>query len=121
MPVASGPIAGQYTFTPATGAYVFSTTDANKAIWITYATQQASPWYEQWQFNNPIQGAPPSFAMQFSPLYNNQSVRITVPNCAAEKYVLPTKQGDWVEYEIDSQAFAIGDSGQVFTQDMIAL
>jgi hypothetical protein len=113
--------AGTYEFTASSGTYTFGTADASKAILITYATQPTTPWYEQYQFANLPQGQPPVFGVQFAPLFNGQSVRVTMPNCVASKISLPTKQGDWVEYEVDFEAFTVGEAGMIFTQDMIAL
>jgi hypothetical protein len=120
MPVASAPAIAQYSFAPATGTYTFAAADTGKQLVITYATQPTTPYYYRWSLGNPIQSSPPTFQIQFTPFFNGQSNLITLPACNAEKFSLPTKQGDWVEYEVDAQAFSIGDNGTIFTHDLVA-
>jgi hypothetical protein len=105
--VASSPAAGQYTV--ASGVYTFASADAGKAMLLDY-TYTATSGYTMTS-GNPLMGNTPRFSASFSQTYGGNTTTISLPNCVASKYSLPTKIDDYVIEEFDFQAFATSSGG----------
>jgi hypothetical protein len=114
--VASGPTAGQYSFSA--GVYTFATADANTAILISYGGTAAGS--SSFNMGNQLSGMAPQFQLNFSGVYGGNVYLFNFPNCSSEKLMLTTKVNDWVGVEFDFEVFTGADPGSLGTVYMVS-
>ncbi len=101
--VASAPTVGQYSV--AAGVYTFSTTDAGKAVIISY--KYTIPTVGQkFTVANQLLGTTPTFKASFHTTFQGLDVNLTLNNCTASKLSFQTKLEDFVIPEFDFSCFA---------------
>jgi hypothetical protein len=101
--VASAPAAGQYS--AAAGVYTFNSTDAGKAVLISY-TYTISSSGQQFTLANPLLGATPTFQAQLYTTFQGKPVNVKLFNCVSAKLSFATKLEDFVIPELDFDIFA---------------
>lgn len=111
-PVASGPVAGQYSV--AAGVYTFAAADTGLAVQISY-TYSSSTAGSTIAFGNPLQGVQPVFGLIVQRSYNGVGERFLLPNCIAGKLSLPTSMAKWAVSQLDFEAFAGSNGGNPMT------
>lgn len=114
--VASGPTAGQYTFSA--GVYTFAAADAGASILISYEATAAGS--SSFAISNQLSGMAPQFQVNFSGVYGGNVYLFNFPNCNSEKLSFATKVNDWVGVEFDFEAFSGADPGQIGTVYMVS-
>lgn len=102
--VAAAPTAGQYTFTPSTGVYLFAAADTTLGVFLNYTYTKATG--AQIAVNNPFMGTTPLFSAVFAETFESQQVVFTLLNCVASKLMFSTKIDDYTIPEMDFSAFA---------------
>jgi len=105
VPVASAPVTGQYTVTPATGTYLFAAADTLLNVLVSY-TYTSALIGSTLSLGNPLQGVQPVFEIIISRGYNGTGERFKLWSCIASKFTLPTKMADWGISEFDFDCFA---------------
>lgn len=114
--VSSAPGSAQYTFTPSTGVYAFSTFDASTGIFVNY-TYHVSGSGETISGTNPLMGVTPSFQatlFQQSPGANSAlQIVLILYACVSNRLSFPTRIDDYVIQDLDFEAFA-NAAGNVF-------
>jgi len=109
--VASGPAAGQYTFSA--GVYTFAAADTGTAILISYEGANAGG--SSFSMTNQLSGMAPQFQLNFSGVYGGQVYLFNFPYCCSEKLSFATKVNDWVGVEFDFEVFTGADPGSLGT------
>lgn len=100
---ASAPAAGQYS--AAAGVYTFNSTDAGKAVLISYTYTIPSSG-QQFTLANPLLGATPTFQAQLYTTFQGKPVNVKLFNCVSAKLSFATKLEDFVIPELDFDIFA---------------
>lgn len=100
--VSSVSAAGQYSVSA--GVYTFNSTDASKAVYISYTYSSASGL--QIPISNIRMGVGPSFSVVFDQTFDGRQANYVFNNCQCSKLSLPAKQDDWEIFELDFQVAA---------------
>lgn len=101
-PVASAPVAGQYSV--AAGVYTFATADAGLAVQISYTYTNATAG-STIVVANPLQGVQPEFSCLVSTGYNGSGIRYMLNHCIASKLTVPSQLGKFAISEFDFDVF----------------
>ena len=126
--VASAPAAGQYSVVETgggKGVYSFNATDVTSAYTMSfnYTYTSASTLYGI-AIANQLMGSGPAFEMHLGQSYKNNAGQLATPYykfnaCKASGLSVPFKNGDYLVYDVDFQAFAdsSGNIGTIVTQE----
>ncbi|HXY57617.1 MAG TPA: hypothetical protein VEH76_03460 [Methylocystis sp.] len=104
--VPSAPAAGQYSV--ASGVYTFSSTDAGKAVLVTYSYTQAATGSRS-VIDNKLMGVAPTFQIDFydiNPNIAGAQWSLRLYSCISTKLSLASKLEDFTIPELDFEAFA---------------
>lgn len=101
--VASAPAAGQYSV--ASGVYSFNSSDAGKAVLISY-TYTASGGGQKFTVANQLLGTTPTFQAIFYTTFQGQAISLKLNNCTSHKLSFHTKLEDFVMPEFEFSCFA---------------
>lgn len=101
--VASSPAAGQYSVVA--GVYTFNSTDAGKAVLVTYTYTIASSG-QKLTVANQLIGTTPTFQALFYTTFQGQAVTLQLNNCTSSKLSFGTKLEDFTLPEFDFSCFA---------------
>lgn len=103
--VASSPTIGEYSVN-SDGEYTFSTTDAGKAVLISYSyTSTGTAPQQKTTIANPLLGVQPTFQIMFTTQYNGALTTIKMLQCISNKFSFQTKLEDWTIPELDFDCF----------------
>jgi hypothetical protein len=111
--VSSGPsTAGQYSFTPATGIYAFSTFDASTGVFVNYTYKVATGW--NIAGTNLFMGTTPRFTATLFQQFEGNQIVLVLNKCISSRLTFPTRIDDYIIEDLDFSAFDDG-SGNVFS------
>ena len=102
--VASAPTTGQYSVTA--GAYLFSTADTGKVVFINYSYTATSTIAKTSTVQNVAMGQAPTFRADFFNQLGGNGLALTLFSCISSKLSLQTKIDDFMIPELDFSAFA---------------
>jgi hypothetical protein len=111
--VASAPATGQYSVTA--GVYLFATADTGKTVYIDYQYTATSTTARKTTPVNLAMGYTPTFRCDILLPFNGRTLIATVYNCVASKLSMATKLDDFTIPEIDFDAFADPNTGNIIT------
>ncbi len=100
--VASAPALGQYSV--AAGVYTFNSSDAGKAVLISY-TYTVAGTGEQFTVTNQLLGTTPTFQCQLFTTFQGKPVNLKLFNCVSTKLAFQTKLEDFTIPELDFEIF----------------
>lgn len=101
--VASSPAAGQYSV--AAGVYTFAAADASANMLLNY-TYTTSTGSQEIVVNNELQGAAPTFQMNFTEQFQSKIFNIQLNACVASKLTFPAKNQDFIINDFEGEAYA---------------
>jgi hypothetical protein len=101
--VASAPTSGQYAVSA--GVYTFASTDAGKAVLLSYTYTLANAG-EKIVVANQLLGTTPTFQALFYTSFQGQAVSLKMNACTSDKLSFQTKLEDFVVPEFDFSCFA---------------
>ena len=102
--VASAPTAGQYSLAGA--VYTFAAADAGNQVFISYQYTGTSTTAVKSTVANLLMGQAPTFKGDLFLPYGGKTLILTIPKCIASKFMIATKQDDFVIPEFDFMGFA---------------
>ncbi|MGF3025547.1 hypothetical protein ACQVP2_22315 [Methylobacterium aquaticum] len=102
--VASAPAVGQYSV-GAGGVYTFASADSGKPLLLNY-TYTLTGTGQRFTVTNQLLGTTPTFGIQFTTVFQGQSVNVNYVNCTASKLSFGTKLEDFTMPEFDFSIFA---------------
>ncbi|MDG3442471.1 hypothetical protein [Nitrospirillum amazonense] len=113
--VASNPTAGQYAVSA--GVYTFAAADTGAGLLISYSYTSATGGTVT-TISNQLQGVAPTFSMALSTPFGGQNFTLSLNACTSSKLQLATKQGDYMQPEMDFMAYAdaSGTVGKISVQ-----
>ncbi|MDG3442443.1 hypothetical protein [Nitrospirillum amazonense] len=113
--VASAPTTGQYAV--AAGVYTFAAADTGAGLLISYSYTSATGGTVT-TISNQLQGVAPTFSMVLTTPFAGQTLTLSLNACTSSKLQLATKQGDFMQPEMDFMAYAdaSGTVGKISTQ-----
>lgn len=103
--VTSSPAQGEYSVNTSTGVYTFNASDTATDVLFTY-TYTVSGTGFQWEVNNQLLGATPSFQAQFYTTFQGNPMNVKMYSCVSSKLSMPTKLEDFTIPEFDFDIFA---------------
>lgn len=105
--VNSTPAVGEYTVNLGTGAYGFNTADQTKVVYITFSYTAVSTTAKTSTISKKVMGLTPTFALDIYLPYEAeaQSTLLHLYKCTSSKFSFGTKLNDFVNYDLDFQAF----------------
>lgn len=102
--VSSSPGSGEYTFTPATGVYAFSTHSASLGILVNYTYTAATG--KKISIGNPLMGNTPTFSATLFQQFEGNQVILVLNKCVSSRLSFPTRIDDYTIHDLDFSAFA---------------
>lgn len=111
--VASAPATGQYSVS-ALGVYTFASTDASKAVLISYE-YTATGTSKVVQITNQLMGTAPMFKAALDLSLNGKNATLVLNACTSNKLSLPFKNDDFAvpEFDFSAMADAAGNVGYI--------
>lgn len=110
--VTGAPGAGQYTWNPSTGVYLFATADASNGFLVNYIYNSSTGY--NIAIGNPFMGTTPTFKATLFQQFEGNQIILALNKCVSTRLTFPTRIDDYMIQELDFSAFA-DTSGNVGT------
>lgn len=102
--VSSAPASAQYSFTVATGVYLFSTFDASVGVLVNYTYHVSTG--QNIALGNPQMGTTPRFKATLMQQYEGYQVVLVLNACVSNRLSFPTRTDDYIISDLDFSAYA---------------